>query len=121
MDMFAVLNSAYENLYGYVALTEKQIDSYIKQYISLANPNLISIILDNNNKVAAFGLTFPSLSKAFQKAKGHLFPFGFIHILKALKTNKVIDLYLVAVRPDLQNKGVNALVLRELINIYIYI
>jgi GNAT superfamily N-acetyltransferase len=118
MDMFQVLNTAYEGLYGFVKLSEKQIESYIKQYISFANPEFISIILDENNKVAAFGLTFPSLSKSFQKARGKLFPFGFIHILKALKKNNLIDLYLVAVRPDLQGKGVNALLFNELIKIY---
>ena len=118
-DMFNVLNNAYEGLYGFVPLSEKQIQFYIKQYIGFANPELISIILDENNKVAAFGLTFPSLSKSFQKANGKLFPFGFIHILKALKKNNLIGLYLVAVRPDLQGKGVNALLLSELIKIYI--
>ncbi|MHA1919034.1 MAG: GNAT family N-acetyltransferase, partial [Promethearchaeota archaeon] len=118
-DMFQVLNTAYEELYGFVPLSEKQIQSYIKQYIGFANPELISIILDENNKVVAFGLTFPSLSKSFQKANGKLFPFGFIHILKSLKKNNLIDLYLVAVRPDLQGKGVNALLFSELIKIYI--
>ena len=118
-DLFHMLNTAYKELYGFVPLSEKQIQSYIKQYIGFANPELISIILDENNKVAAFGLTFPSLSKSFQKAKGRLFPFGFIHILKALKKNNLIDLYLVAVRPDLQGKGVNALLFSELIKIYI--
>jgi GNAT superfamily N-acetyltransferase len=119
MDLFQVLNSAYKNLYGFVPLSEKQIESYIKQYISFANPKFISIILDENDKVAAFGLTFPSLSKSFQKARGKLLPFGFIHILKALKKNNLIDLYLVAVRPDLQGKGVNSLLFSELIKIYI--
>ena len=118
-DLFHMLNTAYKELYGFVPLSEKQIQSYIKQYIGFANPELISIILDKNNKVAAFGLTFPSLSKSFQKANGKLFPFGFIHILKALKKNNLIDLYLVAVRPNLQGKGVNALLFSELIKIYI--
>jgi GNAT superfamily N-acetyltransferase len=119
MDMFQVLNTAYEELYGFVPLSEKQIKSYVKQYISFANPEFISIILDENDKVAAFGLTFPSLSRSFQKAKGKLLPFGFIHILKALKKNNLIDLYLVAVRPDLQAKGVNSLLFNELIKIYV--
>ena len=119
MDMFQVLNTAYEELYGFVPLSENQIQSYIKQYISFANPKFISIILDENDKVAAFGLTFPSLSKSFQKARGKLLPFGFIHILKALKKNNLIDLYLVAVRPDLQAKGVNSLLFNELIKIYV--
>ncbi|MCF7920598.1 MAG: hypothetical protein K9N06_11860 [Candidatus Cloacimonetes bacterium] len=118
-DIFNVLNSAYQDLYGFVPLSKRQIDNYIKQYISFANPEYLSIILDENDKVAAFGLTFPSLSTSFQKAKGNLLPFGFLHILKALKQKKLIDLYLMAVRPDLQSKGVNALILSELISSYI--
>lgn len=118
-DMFHVLNTSYEDLYGFVPLSENQIRSYIEQYISFANPKFISIILDGDGKVAAFGITFPSLSKSFQKARGKLFPFGFIHILKALKKNNLVDLYLVAVRPDLQGKGVNSLLFRELIKIYV--
>jgi len=118
-EMFKILNSAYKDLYGFVSLSEKQIQSYIEQYISFANPKFISLILDDNGKVAAFGITFPSLSKSFQKAQGRLFPLGFIHILKALKKNNLVDLYLVAVRPDLQGKGVNALLISELIKIYI--
>jgi hypothetical protein len=119
IDVFELLNSAYENLYGFVPLNRKQIDLYINQYISMANPKLISLILDSNDKVAAFGLTFPSLSRAFQKAKGKLFPLGFFYIMDALKNEKTVDLYLMAVRPDLQDKGVNSLLFRELIQSYI--
>ncbi len=119
MDMFDVLNKAYEELYGFVSLTEKQVKNYIKQYISFTSPEYICLIVDEHDKVAAFGITVPSLSKAFQKAKGHLFPFGVFHILKALKKNNLIDLYLIAVRPDLQGKGINSLLFSELIKIYI--
>jgi ribosomal protein S18 acetylase RimI-like enzyme len=119
IDIFELLNLAYQDLYGFVPLTKRQIDLYVKQYISLANPKLISIVLDSNDKVAAFGLTFPSLSRAFQKAKGKLFPFGLYHIMDALKNERTLDLYLIAVRPDLQDKGVNSLLFRELIQSYI--
>ncbi|RLC51419.1 MAG: hypothetical protein DRZ79_02795 [Candidatus Cloacimonadota bacterium] len=118
-DMFAVLNAAFDELYGVVPLTEKQIDKYIKQYFGFIKAEFVSIILDENDKVAAFGITMPSLSKAFQKAKGRIFPFGFLHILRALKKNDMVDLYLIGVRPDLQNKGVNTLLFNELIRVFI--
>ena len=76
-------------------------------------------VLDENDKVAAFGITMPSLSKAFQKAKGRVFPFGMLYILRALKKNDLVDLYLIGVRPDLQNKGVNTLLFNELIRVFI--
>ena len=64
--------------------------------------------------MVAFGITMPSLSEAFQKCKGSLFPFGFIHVLKAMKNNKGLDLYLTAVRPDMQDKGINAIIMYEI-------
>lgn len=117
--IFELINVAYGNLYGVVPLTDKQIDYYVKQYFSFIRVDFVSIVLDKNGKLAAFGITMPSLSKALQKAGGSLFPFGFIHLLRAMRKNTVGDLYLVAVRPDLQGKGVNALLMREINRAYI--
>jgi GNAT superfamily N-acetyltransferase len=77
-------------------------------------PDFVKIILDQEQQVVAFGITMPSLSRALQKSKGRLFPFGFIHILKAMRKNDAIDLYLVAVKPALQGKGINSLILNEI-------
>ena len=118
-EIFYVINEAYEPLYGVVPLTEKQIEKYIKQYFGMISPEFVSIILDEQNKIAAFGITMPSMSKAFQKAKGKLFPFGFFHIMKALKNNERVDMYLVAVRPDLQGKGVNSLLFNEFFKVFV--
>ncbi len=115
--VFSVLNEAFEGLYGVVSLTDKQIDYYIKQYLGFVRPDYISIVLDEAGKVAAFAITLPSLSLALQKAKGRLFPFGIFHILKAMKKNDTVDLCLIGVRPDLQGKGVNAVVMWELTDI----
>lgn len=114
-EMFEVLNSAFAPIYAFVPLNEKQIAMYIKQYFSFIMPDYTKILLDSNNKVAGFVIGMPSLSKALQKAKGRLFPFGFIHLLRAVgKKNKQIDLYLGAIRPDLQGKGADALLMTEM-------
>ena len=113
-ELFALINETYKDLDGAIPLTDKQIDVYIKQYFSFVSTDFIKIILDENNKMAAFGIGMPSLSKAFQKANGRLFPFGFVHILRAIKKNTKLDLYLVAVRPDLQNKGITAILMNEI-------
>ncbi|MCK4695181.1 MAG: hypothetical protein KAT74_05445 [Candidatus Cloacimonetes bacterium] len=118
-EIFHVLNQAYDSLYGFVPLTEKQIDKYVKQYLGYVRPDFVSIILDEQKRVAAFGISIPSLSKALQKAKGRIFPFGFLHILKAMRKNDRIDLFLVAVRQDLQGKGLNSLLFNELHKTYI--
>jgi GNAT superfamily N-acetyltransferase len=117
--IFALINEAYAELYGVVPLTEKQIQYYTKQYFSFIRPDFVPLILNKEGKLVAFGVTMPSLSDALQKAKGSLLPFGFVHILKALKKNKIADLYLVAVSKDLQGKGVNALLMHELNKAYI--
>jgi len=112
-EIFQVLNAAYKDLYGFVELSDKQIDMYVKQYFGYILPEYVPVVLDAQGKVAAFGIAMPSLSSAFQKCNGRLFPFGFLHVLRALKHNNKVDLYLTAVRPDLQNKGVNAILIHE--------
>lgn len=118
-DIFYLINETYKDLYGFVELTDKQIDMYVKAYFGFIKPDYVPVILDEKNKVAAFGITMPSLSLAMQKNKGKLFPFGFIHLLKAMRNNPNVDLYLTAVRPDLQNKGVNAMLINEMNNVFI--
>lgn len=118
-EMFYLINESYKDLYGFVELSDKQIDMYVDQYFGFIKPEYLPVVLNDKNEMVAFGITMPSLSKAFQKAKGRLFPFGFIHILKAMKNNPGLDLYLTAVRPDMQDKGVNAILMNEINNVII--
>jgi len=112
-EIFHVLNDAYRDLYGFVELSDKRIQMYVKQYFGFIRPEFVPVVLDSSGRVAAFGITMPSLSRALQKCNGRLFPFGFIRILRAIKDNRNADLYLTAVRPDMQNKGVNAILIHE--------
>jgi GNAT superfamily N-acetyltransferase len=111
--IFHVLNEAYRNLFGFVELSEKQIDMYVKQYFGFIIPEYVPVVLDSKDDVVAFGIAMPSLSEALQRCKGRLLPFGFIHVLRALKHNRRVDLYLTAVRPDMQNKGINAILIYQ--------
>jgi GNAT superfamily N-acetyltransferase len=112
--IFALINEGYKELYGVVPLSDGQIKAYTKQYFSFVNPDFVKVILDQEGQMAAFAITMPSLSRALQKSKGRLFPFGFIYVLKAMKKTDTLDLYLIAVRPDLQNKGINSLLMTEI-------
>ncbi len=118
-ELFEVLNASFSSLYEFVPLTDKEIDYYIKQYFSFIKPEFICMVADATDKIIGFGVSMPSLSRAMQKAKGHLFPFGFIHILKALRKNDTIDLYLNGVLPEWQNKGVHSLYYTEMNKAYI--
>lgn len=118
-SLFKTINAAFSHLYGYSELTQKEIQALIKNYFSFVNPELVCLVLDENDNVVAFGVSMPSLSKAFQKAKGKLFPFGFIHILKALKNLETIDLYMNGVHPDWQKRGIHSLYYVEMNKAYI--
>ncbi len=117
--MFYTLNDTFQHLYGYVPLNDKQIEKYTKDYFSMIDTRFVCFILDKNDDVMAFGISIPSLSKALQKAKGKLFPFGFIHILKALKKNDTIDMLLQGVKQDYLKKGVAAIFFNKLMQAYI--
>ena len=113
--VFHTLNAAFAPLYGFAQLTEKQIDYYINMYIPMLRYDLVTLIVrEEDNAVVGFGISLPNLSRALQKARGHMLPFGWIHLLKALKSKpKVIDLYLTGVLPEYQSKGVNALLFND--------
>ena len=112
--VFQCMNTAYSQLHGFSELSEGQCEDLKKQFLGNVNVDFLSIILDAQGEVVAFGLALPSLSKALQKAKGSLFPFGFVHILNALKDNDTIDLLLIAIDRKYHNKGVNAMIFDKL-------
>lgn len=112
--IFKLLNEAYKELYGFVALTDAQIKSYTKQYFSFINPDYLRIVVDKDNRLTAFGIAIPSLAAASKKAGGRLLPFGFIHLLRAMKHNERLELLLVAIRKDYQGKGVNVLLMNDI-------
>jgi len=118
-SMFKTLNLAFDELYGYTALTEKQMEMYIKQYFGFIRPEYVSFVIDQHDEIVGFGISMPSLTRAMQKCKGRLLPLGFIYVLMALRKNDTIDMYLNGVRPDYQAKGINALYYNEMHKAYI--
>jgi ribosomal protein S18 acetylase RimI-like enzyme len=102
-----------------VPLTEKQVSSYIKQYFDFVTPDFVPIVLNENNEMVAFAIVMPSLSKALQKGKGKLFPFGFYYLLQALRKNDRADLYTVAVKSGYQGMGVNAILMNNTARVFI--
>lgn len=118
--LFNLINEAYKDLYQYSMLTDRQIDEYIDTYINLLNFDLVTLIVDKEETLVGVGISMPSISRALQKSKGRLLPFGWVHLLKGLKgKNDRVDLMIVAVHPKYQNKGVNALLFQDLIPQYI--
>ena len=112
--VFETYNEAYAPLHGFVELSQAQIDQYVNQYLPVMNLDYIKVLVDQDDKVAGFGVLGPSFSEAMRKNRGRLFPFGFIPVLKAMRNPKVLDMYLVAVRSDLQGTGLNSILMSEL-------
>ncbi len=119
-ELFRLINRTYDRLYGYSPLTQRQIDYYIKMYLQILRLDCISIIVDADDRLVGVGISMPSFSRALQRADGHIFPTGWWHLLKALRAKTdTVDLMLIAIAPEYQSKGVNAMLFADLLPNYI--
>jgi GNAT superfamily N-acetyltransferase len=118
--LFDLINQTYCVLYGYSLLSEKQIDQYVDMYLSLIDTEMLTFVENKEGELIAAGISIPSLSEALQKCNGEIFPFGWWHLLKAmfLKKPDTLDLLLIGVRPDYQNRGINSLMILDLVERY---
>lgn len=118
--IFELLNQSYTNIFGFSELSPQQIDEFIGKYINLIDKKLIPVVVNDKDEVVGAAVTMGSLSKTMQKTKGKLFPFGWFHFLRTLKWKPEdnAEMLLVAVRPDYQGLGVNAMFFDDLIPLY---
>ena len=119
--IFDLINESYAPLFGYSQMTQAQIAQYVKEYLPILDLSLVTLIENEQDELVGVGISMASLSTALQRAKGKMFPLGWWHLAKALYWKKppIVDLLLVAVKPEYQNKGVNALLFTDLIPQYI--
>lgn len=118
--IFELINQTYCKLYGYSLLSPRQIDQYVDMYLSMVDMNMLSFVENEEGDLIAAGLTIPSLAKALQKCNGEILPFGWWHLMKAMfwKRPDTLELLLIGVRPDYQNKAVNSLIFVDLFENY---
>ena len=117
--IFKLINVAYDELFGYSPLTDKQIKHYIKMYLPFLPLDDLSMVIEKDTReLIGVGITIPSMSKALIKNRGRLFPMGWKPLLDAFKHNDVVDLMLIAVKPEYQSKGVNSLIFDDLIPVF---
>jgi len=119
VKLFEALNKTHSKLFGFIPLTQKQIQYFIKTNFSFLNLKLLCFIVDENDDIVGFGISMPSFVDALRKSKGKFFPFGWIHLLKALNNFDRIELLLTGVTPEWQNKGVHSLYHAEMNKNYI--
>lgn len=115
-QFFAVVDAAYGPLYGTVPFTDKVKDAIIEQFKMILKGRFMKLVFDENDKLVALGVVLPSLSEAINKTKGRLFPLGWVRVLHQINHPKHIDLALIALLPEYQNKGINAVILSQLID-----
>lgn len=118
--IFNLLNEAYSPLFGFSALSPKQVDACVEKYITVVDKKLMPVIENDKGELIGAAVTMSSISHAMQKAKGRMFPFGWFHLLRALKWKRedTVEMLLIAVRPDCQGMGVNAIFFDHLIPVY---
>ena len=110
-QVFRLVNVAYEKLYGTVELSPRQIRRYAKKFIPLINPRLTCFVMDSENRMVAFGVAAPSMEEALRRSRGRLFPTGWVGVLRSLRRNDSMDMFLIAVHPDLWGTGANAIIM----------
>ncbi len=118
--VFDLLNTAYHSIFGFSELSERQVNDFMDKYLKLIDKKLIPVVVNDQEEIVGVAITMGCLSHAMQKAKGRLWPIGWWHLLKAMKWQREesAEMLLVAVRPDYQGLGVNALFFDDLIPIY---
>lgn len=114
--IFNLINECYKDLYNFTVLPDDLADKYLGFYLSILDLKYVSMVENENNELVAFGITMPSLSKALIKSRGKFFPFGWIHLLKSLfiKHEEGVEMLLIGVRPDYQNKGIHSLIFEDI-------
>ena len=114
LAIFHMYNETFAPLFQFTPLTDKQIDRYLKTYVPILRPEFVSICLDKDDRPVGFTFCVPSLAKAVKKARGRLFPLGFVHILRALRRNDTLEALMIGVLPEYQGKGANVLMFKHI-------
>ena len=114
-QVFHLVNKDYAPLYGVVELSDDQIKKYAKKFLPMVSPDFLCLVMDEQDQLVAFGVCVPSMAEALRRCRGRLFPTGWIHVLRSMKHNDTIDLLLIAVDPQRQGSGLNAIVMDHIL------
>lgn len=106
--VFELINHTYAHIYGFSELTPKEIDYFANRYLAIINPRFVKVLYNTQNELIAFAIAMPELSEGIRKARGKLFPFGFLRILSASRKTKLLTMLLGAIRSDYRNNGIDA-------------
>ena len=116
--IFDLMNKTYASLQSFTPIKPYQVEHYKEKFLKFIHPDYISLIADKEGELVAFSVVMPSFTKALQKANGKLFPFGFYHLMQAMKKNDKATLLLIGVSPEYTGKGITAIIFKEVIDLF---
>lgn len=118
--VFDLLNESFSPLFGFSPFSHEQAREFMDMYLPLAHMDMIPIVENEKGELISIAVTIGSLSHALRKAGGRMLPFGWFHLLKALKwkSEDTVDLLLIAVRPDMQGLGITAMLFDKLVPVF---
>ena len=105
--IFDLLDTSYEGLYGTVPFTEGMRKLVLENFAMVISPKHTAVILDENEKLVCFGLSFPGLAPALVGTRGKYTPWTLVKLLYYIKNPDILDLCLVGVDPEYLNRGVS--------------
>lgn len=109
IPVFELVNETYADLFGFIPMKAAEMEAMAKQYMPILNPSFVKLIVNEQDELIAFVIAMPDMSKGLQKAKGQLWPLGFIHLLWAMRNTNQLNLLLGAVRASERGKGLDVL------------
>jgi len=118
-QMFELINETHRNIHGFIPFDHDKAKAYIDKYFPLLDNDLVSLVIDKDEKLVGYGIALPSFTQAFRRSKGKLFPWGYWHVLKATKRNDRADLYLIGIADHMRNKGLIALIFEDIMSAFI--
>jgi GNAT superfamily N-acetyltransferase len=105
LPVLRLVNGTYNDLLGFIPMTEAEMRDLAAHYIPVLDPKLVKLVIDERGEPAAFVVALPDMSEGLVRAGGRLFPFGFLHILLAMRRSRQLDLLLGAVERKYQGLG----------------
>ncbi len=112
--LLQLVNDCFSEIDGFTPLDDREMHVLAKQYLSILDPELIKVV-ELDNEMIGFIIAMPNISQGIRKAKGYLFPFGVLKIVKSAKKTNQIDLLFGGVKKKYQGIGIDVMLGRDML------
>ncbi|MEZ4647435.1 MAG: N-acetyltransferase [Candidatus Eisenbacteria bacterium] len=108
-----VYNSAWERNWGFVPMTNAEIDHMAKELKPVVDPDLVAFA-EKDGKTIGFALALPDLNQALRRANGKLWPFGLVKMILEMKKIRRIRVLTLGVLAEYRKLGADVLLYSHL-------